>query len=257
MTGPGSSSVRCANCGYDADPGERECPLCGSPLEPPAGDGPPAPGDGSPGTAWDRGSGRFPDDFLRAWKESVLSPSRFFAGLEPGVSLWRAVLYYLVLAVVGCGLNLMWTAWLGGLGGAAELYELTGLSPAQVQLVGFLATPFLALVGLGFFCLLYHLLVMLLVERPRGLRETARILSYAWAGPQVFLGIPFVGSMVAGVWSVILLVIGIREHHRTSTLRAAGVALVPVLLFVLVPFVVFVLVVLGAVGGGWGGLPGA
>jgi hypothetical protein len=257
VTAPESSPVRCPHCGYGADPGDRECPLCGSPLDASGGAGPPAPGDGNRGTAWDRGTGRFPEDFLTAWKESVLSPSRFFAGLEPGVPLWRAVLYYLVFAVVGSGLNLMWTAWLGGPGGAAELYGLTGLSMEQVQLVGFLATPFLALVGLGFFCLLYHLLVMLLVERRRGLRETARVLSYAWAGPQVFLGIPFVGGMVAGVWSVVLMVIGIREHHRTSTLRAAGVALVPVLLFVLVPFVVFVLVVVGAVGGAWSGLPGA
>lgn len=256
MSGPGPAAATCSHCGYRADPDEAECPLCGSPLEREEPTAPKAE-EGYRGAAWDLEGGRFPDDFIRAWKESVLSPSRFFSALRPGAALWRAILYYLVLTVVGSGLSLVWNAWTGGMAGAgaADLYEVLGLAPGQVQLLGFLAAPFMALAGWAFFSLVYHLLVALLVEERRGLRETARVLSYSWAGPQVFLVVPFVGGIVAGAWSLVLTVVGIREHHGTSTLRAVAVVLVPVLLFVLVPFVVAILALVGILGGG-AGLPG-
>lgn len=250
--GEGSLS-RCPNCGYQADADEPDCPLCGSPLD---GSEPVGGAAGRPatsGAAWDRAEGRFPEDFLQAWKESVFSPAAYFSALRPGGSLWRAILYYLVLSLLGAGLSVVWNLWLGAPGQAGEVYESLGLSPDRIQLLVFLAAPFLALILWAFFTPVYHFLVALLVEDRRGMRETARVLCYAWSGPQVFQVVPLVGGLIASVWSVVLLVVGIREMHGTSTGRAAAVALIPVFLFLVLPLLFLFVLLVSSVGSG---LPG-
>lgn len=244
---------RCPNCGYQADADESDCPLCGSPLDGREEVGEASGRPAASGAAWDRAEGRFPEDFLRAWKESVFSPAAYFSALRPGGSLWRAILYYLVLSLLGAGLSVVWSLWLGGPGQAGGVYESLGLSTERIQLLLFLAAPFLALVFLAFFTLVYHFLVALLVEGRRGMRETARVLCYAWSGPQVFQAVPLVGGLIASVWSVVLLVVGIREMHGTSTGRAAAVALIPVFLFVVLPVLFVFALMLSTVGSG---LPG-
>ena len=255
--------TRCGHCGYRADPGEEECPLCGSPLEvgdeagrqggaareARSGDGEPGGEPGGP-ASWDRGQGRFPDDFLRAWKESLFSPSGFFTDLRAGSSLARALLYYLVFVLVGTAFSVFWNLSLGGIGEAGRIYEMLGFTPGQYQILGLFAAPFLALLFLGFFAVAYHLLVMLLVDGHGGFRETARVLCYAWSGPQLFQAVPLVGGLISGVWSLVLMVVGVREHHGTSTGRAAAVVLIPVFLVFAVPVVVLTIaIMMGALGG--------
>lgn len=257
VTGADGPGLRCPHCGYDADPGDEDCPLCGSPLEREEPTAPEAE-EGYRGAAWDLDGGRFPDDFVRAWKESVLSPSRFFSGLRPGGSLWRAILFLLVLSVVGAGLGLIWSAGLWGGGDVTAMREALGASSEALgrwaavmsnPLIGFLAAPFTAILLWVLGTVVFHALVTILVDGHAGLRETARVVAYAWAGPQVFQAIPVLGGTIGSVWSVVLMVIGIREQHGASGGRAAAVVLLPVLLLVFVPMVIGIVAAISVFGG--------
>lgn len=226
----------CPHCGYESEPPAEACPLCGTALgsgearggEPGAAEpGPDAVRDAPP---WEREGSSFPVDLFRAWKRSLFSPSEFFGALHHGRGLARGLLYYLFFTVTGAFFALSWNL-AGGFGARGELQRWLGMEPVQFAVLGFFVAPFAALVGLLFFTLVFHLLILVLAPRRRSLGDTARVLCYAQSGPQLFYAVPWVGSLVALVWGLVLTVVGFREVHRTTTLRAAAVVFLPLILF--------------------------
>ena len=227
----------CGHCGYEADAGAERCPLCGSPLareegrDTAAGEG--GAGAGSSIPAWEDPAVGFPEDLGRTWRDSVLDPAAFYAGVPWAAGLARPVLYYLIVSIAAAFFTLWWEAldWFPVFPFAPEMGDDRG----ALALVDFFLSPFLALLGLGIGSLVLHFFALLLAPDRRDLRATVRALSYG-AGPAVFAIVPVLGPLVALVWSLVLHVIGIREAHRTTTGRAAAIVLLPWALFLALVF---------------------
>lgn len=237
--------MTCPHCGHEADPGRETCPLCGTPL---AGAGSEADADradvaaepGSPESAggaddgrgeagpqggeltpWEAGGGV--TALAASWWESLADPARFFSRLDWRAGLWPPLLYYLFFSVVGAAFQSLWNALLtpalfSALGGG----ELMAAAGAGSPLLGFFLSPFRALLGLALAAALMHPVARLVSDRARSIGATARVVCYA-AGPQVLLVVPFLGGLAGAAWTAVLVVLGIREAHRTSTARAAAV----------------------------------
>lgn len=258
--------MSCPHCGYEADPDQAECPLCGTPLRGDGGEegatrsasgGPSAASapagtraTGEPGgelTPWEtEGFGGLID----SWWESLSDPGGFFSRVDWAGGLERPLLYYLLFVILGAGLNAVWTALLGRALGSAVGVEgagVLGWSP----LFRFFVSPFLALASLAFTALAVHAGVRLLADRPRRLGATVRSLCYA-AGPQALLVVPVVGGIVALIWSIVLALLGLSAAHRISGLRAAAAL---VLAFVLMTVGTAVAVLLLLTAGSDGLLP--
>lgn len=242
----------CPHCGHETE--AEVCPLCGSKV---AGAGEPAreaPAgaagrEGGP-VAWEDPSVPFPENLWRSWRKSVFAPTGFYRRVGGGGSMARPILYYLLLSVTGAVLALVWrTVWLSGPSASSYLDGGAGVltSPA----VSFFLAPFLALAGLVVSTVLYHLAAVVLAPDRRGMAETARVICYA-AGPSVFAVVPVAGSLVAAVWTLALQVVGLREVHRTSTVRAV----LMVFWIWIVVFVLGALAVVLAVGAGLGSMAG-
>lgn len=231
----------CLHCGYAADPGEESCPLCGGRLEPrkaePAGGAEEAGRVDSALTPWEREGAAFPSDLLGSWWESLASPLRFYGRLDWEDGWARPLLYYLLFGVAGQLLFLLWQAGgMAGDGGAAPYLRGLGVPAAEAEAFLFFLSPFVALLSLVVTAVLVHLGVLLLAPERRGIRATARAACYT-SGPAVLQAVPWVGTLVAGLWTLFLLVVGVSRAHRVSLWRAAAAAL-------LVPFGLVVLGVL-------------
>lgn len=255
--------MTCPHCGHEADPDRTSCPLCGTPLqweqsgEPADGTEARAAGagrssgdggdDGRSLTPWEDGGGLAA--LATSWWESLVDPSRFFGRLDWGGGLELPVLYYLVFSVVGAGFQAAWNALLtpallSALGGS-ELMAAAGASSPFLQ---FFLSPFKALFGLALVTVFLHPVCLLLSDRARPMRSTARVVCYA-AGPQVLLAVPVIGGLAATLWSAVLTLLGVREAHRTSTTRAAGALAVAFTAFMVLATISLVLLVAtGAVG---------
>jgi len=156
----------------------------------------------------------------------VFEPGAFFAGGPFERAAVRPVLYYLLVSVLAAALSLTWGALLptaqpGLVGMLAEIMNvgLPAAAGSAGRLADFFLTPFWAVLYLIIASLLLHVFVLLLVPGRRSLTATVRTICYA-SGPGVFAIIPFIGGWVAGIWGVVLTVIGLREAHRTTTGRA-------------------------------------
>jgi hypothetical protein len=80
----------------------------------------------------------------------------------------------------------------------------------------------------------YHVFVILFGGQ-KGLTQTVKTVMYA-STPALLLGwIPFV-SFIGSVWTVILIIIGVRENQELTTGRAVLVVLVPLVLTVILSF---------------------
>ena len=268
--------MKCPHCGYDADPGEEECPLCGTPLE---GEDEPGPseteaGAAASGSAEDRAGGRGAPDperarreltpweagggigaLIESWWESLSDPKRFFSRVDWSGGWESPLLYYLLFVVIGAGLGSLWSALLmPALISAVGVENLVPAPPGDVLLRQFFLSPFRALFSLAVFAGAGHLMITLLADRPRGFRATARSLCYS-VGPQLLMVVPFLGGLAAVIWSAVLAVVGLRTAHRTGTGRVVGALVLAA--FVYVGFsAVWGLVVQGALGGSLP-LPGA
>lgn len=240
--------MKCPHCGYEADPDEEECPLCGTPLDGAdeasergsAGDGPGAAREragtaeeSGPGAAGDSPDGLTPWEagggvgaLVDSWWESLSEPRRFFSRIDWQGGWASPLLYYLLFSVLGAAFNTVWSVVLGSaLASMVGAEGMEAMAAGGSPLLQFFLSPFSALFSLAAGSAAAHVGVRLLASRPRSLGATARSFSYA-VGPQVLLAVPFLGSVLGGLWTLVLGVLGLREAHRVSTLRAVGILVV-------------------------------
>ncbi|MDP2497151.1 MAG: YIP1 family protein [Candidatus Palauibacterales bacterium] len=251
--------MKCPHCGYDADPGQEECPLCGTPLEEAveggeagvdAGGRDSASAETAAGarelTPWEAGGGV--GALVDTWWESLSNPEGFFSRVDWDGGWESPLLYYLLFMVVGAGLGSLWSALLmPAFVSALGVENLVPTMSGSVLLRQFFLSPFRALFSLAVFAGAAHLVLVLLADRPRRFLASGRALCYA-AGPQLLMVVPFLGGLAAVIWSAVLAVVGLRTAHRTSTGRVLGALFLA--FFVYVAFsTVWGLVVQGALAG--------
>jgi hypothetical protein len=216
----------CPHCGFESGHGTFECPLCGTRLSEAAVTQPDQMRAGS--VAWEDITVAFPASLLRTWRDSLFQPAAFFRRLAWEGSLARPLLYYLLVSITSAFFVLLWRSTDAPLLPAAFRPEAP-LAP----LVQFFFEPFAALIGLGVGVLVLQLFAIILAPARRGMRATARVFCYS-AGPAVFTAAPILGPIVGAVWSLILLVMGLREAHRTTSGRAAAIVFIPLVCFIMV-----------------------
>lgn len=236
----------CRHCGFEFADVAAQCPLCQTPAgrtEPGRDDA----GDAAETTkvAWEDANGRFPSNLLQTWLDCVTRPTEFFSRIDISSSLGRPLLYYLIVSMLSAFFYMAWgspgfdESWRSALGVQADPIDQASSS---FRLLYFFATPFASLLALGIGTLTYHLFTLFLAPRKRDLSATARVLCYA-GSPGVLSIIPWVGGLVGGIWSLVLLVIGIRQVHRTTTGRSIAIVLLPSVLIMVAVFSLVLLLV--------------
>lgn len=177
--------------------------------------------------------------FADTWKGASLEPTRFFSRLAPG-PLLPPFLYALLVGTVGhFGVSIWATLFLRArsLNLGHWMGDWVGAAVGQAVGIWILA----GVVHLG--CLLFGCAA-------QGFAATFRVVAYA-AGPAI-LGILPGGSLVGGIWSMVLMIIGLRWVQRTTSLRAAlAVLVLPLALTVLLVGLVLAALIVTGLGAAW------
>ncbi|MEE9208278.1 MAG: YIP1 family protein [Gemmatimonadota bacterium] len=224
----------CHHCGFEFAAAADECPLCQTPAsktEPSR-----ANSERADKVAWEDASEGFPGNLLQTWLDCVTRPTEFFSKVDLSASLGRPVLYYLIVSMLSAFFYMAWgspgfdESWSSALGVQAD--QLGPIS-SSFKLLYFFATPFASLLALCIGTLAYHVFRLFLAPNGRRLSDTARVLCYA-GSPGILNVIPWVGGLVGGIWSLVLLVVGIREMHRTTTGRSVAIVLLPMVILMVV-----------------------
>jgi hypothetical protein len=176
--------------------------------------------------------------FVRTVQGVLLSPVAFFRGIARQGDFLNPAIFALICALIsallGGIISLAISPFFAGPGDTAGEALASGLVAFIVTLIlSPIYTAVALLIGAG----IYHLLVFLLV-RPgnAGFEATFRVVCYV-AAVQLISWIPIV-NIVAGIYAIVLSVLGIREVHNTTTGKALLVVLIPVVVLLLIVLII-------------------
>lgn len=181
--------------------------------------------------AWERETASFPGDLFESWLHCMTRPFEFFENTDPTAPVSRPLLFFLLFWIVASGFGTLSTeAALGGW--YDELYAAESITEpgAPWLLFTFFLSPFIGLMSLALYVGLTHLGVRLFVPEAKSIGVTGRALCYAVA-PQIVVIVPFLGWLVAPLWSLFLAVVAVRQVHSASTGRAVAAVIVPPFVF--------------------------
>ena len=178
------------------------------------------------------------------WTGSTFSPSTFFRALPRSGGTGPAVLYYLALAVLVAGVDLFWAVVLRPAEGAPWMERLGVPASPTDPLVGFMLSPLIMLCALFIGAVLAHAPLAILGGARHGLGTTIRVYCYAYS-PALFVVVPWLGTLVALIWTIALAIIGLREAHQTTGVKATIAVMLPFLLLLMLGVLAAVLLLSG------------
>ena len=218
------------------------------PPPPPAGGGwapipppPPSPpsDDGIPAPFADRAGRGFFAAFVETFKLAATEPQKFFMHVRIQ-QIWPAVLFGVLAGWVGAAVAAIF-GWLGGAAWTNAMRQLTQNMPSNESemiqkfafaLGGGAAAFRILLAPVGIFIFIFataailHLVLMMFQGAARGFNATLTVVAYS-SGVQLLNAVPGCGGLIAMVWQVVLLIIGLAAVHRTTTGKAALAVLLP------------------------------
>jgi hypothetical protein len=180
-------------------------------------------------------------DYFELIKGFLLSPVETFRNVRD-TGPEDSLMYYLVLLVINAVLtaivmlamvNTIRMAVSGLLGQAGlPLPAITGAGVAFVALVLIIVQFVLVFIGAAWL----HLYVYLLGGR-KGYVQTLKAVTFGSTPSLLFGWIPFIG-LLAGIWTIVLEILGVRELQEMTTAQAALAVILAILVILLILIVI-------------------
>ena len=223
-----------------------ECPHCGKKVK--------IEGSLACGSPWDRASrGGWTGAFFETAKSSIVDPIRFFGEVRKGEGWVRPWIYNVVtlsfVFMVSMAYQLGFQTMAVGFSMAHELKKMmlpvAALSLPMLIMGIIIATiiiiPLFATLALFLQAGLNHLCLMILGSARRDFWTTFRAICYS-SGPQLFHIVPLFGALVAPIWQIVLVVMGLKVSHDISYGKSALAVFLPTiiccsLLLLTLPFI--------------------
>ena len=190
---------------------------------------------GREGPDWER------RDQLGLWKALVGTtksifgePVRVFNTMKQTGGLGSPLLYWLLTGGIGIAVGQVYGLFMQGamLGAMSQ----AGMSGSQMGAMGMQAAvgagsivimPIVFIIALFIQAGLTHLTLMMLKGANQPFETTFRVAAYAFGATGTLHLIPMCGSMVAGLWGLIVFCAGLGPAHQTSTGKGVAAVLIP------------------------------
>jgi hypothetical protein len=210
-------------------------PPPGYPPPPPPPQGPPPPyAPSGPGLAWET-QAIGPESFLDTAKMFIMAPEQAWRVTRETGDYTRPLLFALIVAWVGAIFNAVWSTMFGA--------GLVRMIPMQYQryammgsgrglLTSIILAPIFIVIGLFIGTAIFHVSLMIvgaLSGSKSQFEGTFRAVSYSSIAHIAYV-IPFVGGLVALVWRIYLMMLGVQQLHKTTQGKALMGILLPIVL---------------------------
>jgi hypothetical protein len=182
-------------------------------------------------------------DIIEKIKGFLTDPAKTFNAVKQE-SLGEAIKYYAIIAAVYSAILALMFAFMGaflgsmmGFGNAGRMIGAgAGIGTAIIFFIVFLLS---AIIGAFIAGAILHIFVYIVGGR-KGIAQTIKALMYGSTPTLLFGWIPFIG-LLAGIWSLILEIIGIKELHELTTGKAIMAVLIPIILLIILAIIIAVL----------------
>lgn len=182
--------------------------------------------------------------FLDTWKLALLQPAEFFRAVKVAPA-GPAILFGVVAMTVSSWVQTLYGAlWgaatreylqrmldqvpQGGRFGDTWMMQWIAGAGALGTVAQLVAAPFLALVALLLWAAVFHVFLLLMKATPRGFDATLTVVGYASGAYLVGAApVPGLAGLVAFVWFLAVVAVGLQGAQRTTAGRAWAATLLP------------------------------
>lgn len=183
---------------------------------------------------WESGTGFDVSELIETTKAIFTDPTSYYKRTPKSGPLGRPLTYGVTVGAIGIAASAVWQGLQGALQGAmqsgsdGESAALGAGIGIVFALVLVLFSPVLAALTIFIGAGIQHLCLTLVGGAKHGYDATLRVASYAQA-PALLNVVPICGGVIAGIWTMVLVVIGLREVHECSTGQAIMAVLLPII----------------------------
>jgi hypothetical protein len=171
---------------------------------------------------------------LQTAKQVAFSPSAFFRNTVTEGGLREPLAFGILFGSIGLMLELFWQFVAGEESLSSIQLDFMGdYGSSLVFLAATILCPLAAALMICVTSLVLHLLLTVVGGGKKGFEATFRAVCYSQA-TQFWALIPYVGGLVATLWLLVVLLMGIREIHEASYTRVFMAFLIPAVLVVAV-----------------------
>jgi hypothetical protein len=188
------------------------------PLPPGMVDDEPFTGDEVPWEARDNG---LLSDLFSTIMMALFKPFQFYSDLRRSSGLSKPVLFGVICGTLGFIFNLIWqVVFLGSTGndGAQAWFQSPAISFGLILLIVLVLSPAITLFIIFLISILWQILLAIVRSTGGGFEATIRVASYTQAA-SLFNIIPLVGPVIAAIWAIVLVFIGLKTLHDTGYFR--------------------------------------
>jgi hypothetical protein len=202
-----------------------------SPVAPSTGAAPAAPVMPQSGLPWDR---RQELGFFKAFIDTMVmvltKPTDAYTVMKREGGMFEPLIFALVGASFGVVVWLIFTLLLQSIGFASNrdaMGAFVGMGIGMVFMIIFM--PIFIAIGLFIWAAILHLCLMIVGGAKHGFETTFRIICFSCGSASPLIIVPFCGSFIAGIWRIILDIIGITRAHEADTGRAVLAVFLPLI----------------------------
>jgi hypothetical protein len=183
------------------------------------------------GPPWERGGPWF-RRFAETAQAALLHPVEFFSTMRVRGGLGLPIAYGIIGTVTGgvfAGFyQFLFSTYGAGLQGTEAAREQAVISLLSTGCITVLL-PVFTVVSLFVSAAITHVMLLLLDGARNGFEATMRVAAYGNGSTALWNLVPICGGLVAGIWSIVITVIGISRAHEISTGKALAAVLLPML----------------------------
>jgi hypothetical protein len=137
----------------------------------------------------------------------------------PSEDIGAPVLYGLIIGTIAAVFTILWNMMFGGLLTIAENAAFDDFAIGTgFMFVWLIFSPVFVIVGLFIQSAIYHVMLMIVGGGRRGFGVTLRSVCYG-STPQLLGLVPICGSLVGGIWTMVLVIMAAIYGHRTDAWR--------------------------------------
>ena len=198
------------------------------------------------GVSWESKSGGMFSSLLRTIKDVLFAPKSFFSVMDPEGKASYPISFAVITFTVPLLITMFFKYSFFYLEFLPRVHELASLYFAWLAgpilfIVAAVVVPILWIITLYIWAAVVHLSLVILRGNTYPFRATLKVLCYSNA-TQLWSIIPVVGSMIAGIWGIVVNVIGLSAVHHISKIKAFIALFLFIIILTLIGIVVAIAV---------------
>jgi hypothetical protein len=173
--------------------------------------------------------------FLKAYFDTVsmvlLKPGEAFAMMKTEGDMMGPLLFALIGGSAGIIVSVLLQLALHSIGFMADRQSaMFGMGVVGIwSLAYIILAPVFVIIGVFIGSGILHLCLMIVGGAKKSFETTFRVVCFSSGSTYLLSMVPFCGGMIAGVWNIVVEIIGLACAHETDTGKAALAVLLPII----------------------------